>query len=73
MVNLFKTLISDIKNLADKQAAYDNIKRKEWPLDKGLKPDNYHELGDDEQGKDFQSTMQLNHYIKHYLFLLLKL
>lgn len=73
MRELFKSLIPDIDNLVDKQAAYEQIKRKQWPLSQELKPDDYFELGDSEEGKDMKASGELNHYIKHYLFLLIKL
>ena len=58
----FKKLIPELDLLIDKEAALKSIKCREWPLSK--KPKWYN--------KDHEKTMQINHYIKSYLYLILK-
>ena len=74
----FKSLIADLDLITNKELAYQQIKQKIWPLAKGKKPAKYFEKGDKEnadRGKAKEinkNTMELNHYIKSYLSLLLK-
>ena len=71
----FRSLISDLDAIVDKDLAYEQIKQKTWPLAVDKKPTQYFEVGDTES-KDKEvaaeiskNTMELNHYIKWYLFL----
>ncbi|MCH8067785.1 MAG: hypothetical protein IID16_00725 [Candidatus Marinimicrobia bacterium] len=70
MKDLFRSLISDIDAIVDKPAALDLVKKKIWPLAQEKKPSIFFEIGDSEEGKDMQKTLQLNHLIKSYLYLL---
>jgi hypothetical protein len=71
----FKSLITDLGAVVDKDLAYEQIKQKIWPLAKNKKPTGYFEKGDKEDAdrekakENSKNTMELNHYIKWYLFL----
>lgn len=69
--SLWRSIKSDIENVVDKQLALNDIRGRKWPLSPELKPDWYHEYNDDANVKKLESTMQLNHYIKSYLSLLI--
>ena len=74
----FRSLIADLDLIADKELAYQQIKQKIWPLAKNKKTAGYLEIGDTENTnkkkakENRKKTMELNHYIKSYLSLLLK-
>ncbi len=76
MKTKFKSLISDLDAIADKELAYEQIKQKIWPLAKSKKPSKYFEIGDTENPdakkaeENNKNTMALNHYIKSYLALI---
>ena len=77
MKTKFRNLIADIDAIADKELAYEQIKQKIWPMASNKKPSGYFEIGDtedvDEQkaSTNRQNTMEMNHYIKSYLSLLI--
>ena len=76
MRNVFRNLISDLDAIVDKELAYEQIKRKVWPLEANKKPSKYFEIGDTENAdrrkaaENNKNTMELNHYIKSYLALI---
>ena len=70
MKDIFRSLKNDLEAIVDKPAALDLIKKKIWPLAQEKKPSIFFEIGDSEEGKDMQKTLQLNHLIKSYLYLL---
>jgi hypothetical protein len=76
MKTKFKSLKADLDAIADKELAYEQIKQKIWPLAKNKKPVKYFEKGDTEdknkeKAKEIsKNTMDLNHYIKSYLYLI---
>ncbi len=71
----FRSLISDLDAVVDKDLAYEQIKQKIWPLAGNKKPTKYFEKGDTENedkavaAETNENTRELNHYIKWYLFL----
>lgn len=73
----FKSLIPDLDAIVDKELAYQKIKQKIWPLANSKKPPGYFVIGDTENSDEKKAkennkkTMELNHYIKSYLSLLI--
>ena len=76
MKDTFRSLITDLDSIVDKDLAYEQIKQKIWPLAKSKKPSKYFEIGDNENAdkkkaaETNKNTMELNHYIKSYLALI---
>ena len=64
----FRSLIAEIDALPDKDQALIDIKSKKWPLSN--KPIWYHESGKSITSKNLEKTMQINHFVKSYLYLL---
>ena len=71
MKEIFRSLISDLDAIVDKEAALESIKKKIWPLAQAKKPTEHFEIGDSESGKNMRETLELNHYMKSYLSLLI--
>jgi hypothetical protein len=72
----FRSLLSDLDAIVDKDLAYEQIKQRIWPLANSKKPTGYLEFGDKEnadkkKAKDNrEKTMEMNHYVKSYLALI---